>query len=114
MEISSYIMAWLVYLASAIGLSIVFWRMTSGMKMRRTRRALRCLAAVILFTPINIVDGENWLAPAYLVGGYDWILNNTEKAMEAGLYMSAAYTLLIVLVMFESVLRRLFDMERTH
>ena len=112
MEIPAYLTAWTLYLLSAIGLVIIFWRITRPLKLRRTRRSLRALAAVILFTPINIVDGEHWLAPAYLVGGYDWVLNKTDKAMEAGIYLSAAYTLMIIMILLESVLRRLLGMER--
>ena len=88
--------------------------MTRNLKLRRTRRSLRSLVAVILFTPINITADGLWLAPAYLVGSYDWILGKTEKALEAGLYISVAYILMIFIIMLESVMRRLFGMERAH
>lgn len=114
MEISSYLTAWGIYLLSAIGLVLVFWRMTRNLKLRRTRRLLRSAVAVILFTPINIVAGSIWLAPAYLVGSYDWILGQTEKALEAGMYLGVAYVLMIFIIMLESVMRRLFGMERAH
>jgi hypothetical protein len=72
---------------------------------------LRAFVAVIFFTPINMVNGEFWLAPAYLVGAYDWVLGNTDKALQAGFYISSAYALLLVLIMLESVMRRLLGME---
>mgnify|MGYP000069983202 FL=1 len=111
---SSYLMAWGTYLLSAIGLVFVFWRMTKNLKLRRTRRSLRSLVAVILFTPINITPGSLWLAPAYLVGSYDWVLGKTEKALEAGIYISVAYILMMFIIMLESVMRRLFGMARAH
>jgi len=114
LEISSYLTAWGIYLFSAIGLVFVFWRMTRNLKLRRTRRSLRSLVAVILFTPINITTGSLWLAPAYLVGSYDWVLGKTEKALEAGLYISVAYVLMMFIIMLESVLRRIFGMGRAH
>lgn len=114
MEMSSYLMAWVIYLCSAVGLIFVFWRMTKNLKLRRTRRSLRSLVAVLLFTPINIVEGSLWLAPAYLVGSYDWVLGKTEKALEAGLYISVAYILMMFIIMLESVMRRLFGMARAH
>jgi len=109
---SSYLIAWSVYLIAAVGLICVFWRMTRNLKLRRTRRSLRALVAVVIFTPINIGVNSHWLAPAYLVGAYDWVLGRSEKAIEAGFYISAAYVLMIGVIMLESVIRRLFGMER--
>ena len=114
MESFSYVAAWSVYLLSAIILICVFWKMTRKLRLRRTRRSLRALIAVLLLTPINIgLDGSVWLAPAYLVGGYDWVLGHTDKAFQAGVYISSAYLLLIVIVMLESVMRRLLGMEHS-
>jgi energy-coupling factor transporter transmembrane protein EcfT len=113
LESLSYLAAWGVYLLSAVMLIVVFWRMTRGLRLRRTRRSLRALVGVLLLTPINIsMDGGVWLAPAYLVGGYDWVLGHTDKAFQAGVYIASAYVLLIVVVMLESVMRRLLGMER--
>jgi len=106
----SYIAAWLVYLLSALGLVLVFWRLTRRLSLRRTRRALRAMVAVLLFTPIVIVEDSFWFAPAYLVGGYDWILGNTERAVEAGIYLSAAYSLMVVVMLLEALLRRLLGL----
>ena len=114
MEVSSYLMAWSAYLLSAVGLVFVFWRMTKNLKFRRTRRSLRSLVAVILFTPINIIEDSIWLAPAYLVGAYDWVLGKAENALEAGIYIAVAYILMMFLIMLESVMRRLFGMARAH
>lgn len=112
MENSSYLIAWSTYLICSIGLIFVFWRMTRNLKFRRTRRSLRAFVAVVLFTPINIVSGGLWLAPAYLVGLYDWALGNTEKAIQAGLYIAAAYVLMLFIIMLESVMRRILGMDR--
>ncbi len=87
--------------------------MTRNLRLRRTRRSLRALVAVLLLTPINIATGgSTWLAPAYLVGGYDWVLGHTDKALQAGIYIATAYLLMIVVVMLESVMRRLLGMEK--
>lgn len=110
MDSLSYIAAWLVYLLSALGLVLVFWRLTRNMRLRRTRRALRALVAVFLFTPILIEQEHQWFAPAYLVGGYDWILGNNERAIEAGLYLSLAYSIMIIVILLEAMLRRLFGL----
>lgn len=106
-----YAIAWLLYLVGALGVTIVLWRMTRNIKLRRTRRSLRALIAVILFTPINIGQGSIWLAPAYLVGAYDWVLGEYERAQLAAMFIAGAYVLVILMILLESVLRRLFNME---
>ena len=112
MDGGSYVMAWCFYLISALGLTCVFWRMTRKLSLRRTRRSIRTFIAVCLFTPINIGAEGLWLAPAYLVGTYDWVLGQSEKALQAGLYISVAYVLMIGIILLESVMRRLLGMER--
>jgi hypothetical protein len=111
LESASYAIAWLLYLTGAVGITLVSWRMTRNIKLRRTRRSLRALIAVILFTPINIGHSGVWLAPAYLVGAYDWVLGEVDSAQLAGMFISAAYGLVVLMILLESVLRRLFNME---
>tara|TARA_R110001592_G_scaffold1470_2_gene8812 strand:+ start:5744 stop:6094 length:351 start_codon:yes stop_codon:yes gene_type:complete len=111
LEGASYVIAWLLYLIGAVGITVVCWRMTRNIKLRRTRRGLRALIAVILYTPINIGKAGVWLAPAYLVGAYDWILGEVDRAQLAAMFIAAAYGLVILMILLESVLRRLFNME---
>lgn len=111
-DLPAYLIAWVLYLLSALGLVIVFWRMTRRLTWRRTRRSLRAMTAVVLFTPMNIIEDEFWLAPAYLVGLYDIALGNFDKALEVGSYMLAAFVLMVAVILLESVLRRLLGMER--
>lgn len=111
MESVPYAIAWLLYLIGAVGITVVFWRMTKNIKLRRTRRSIRALVAVILYTPINIGHSSLWLAPAYLIGAYDWVLGEVERAQLAGLFLAAAYGLVVLMILLESVLRRLFNME---
>lgn len=111
LESTSYAIAWLLYLVGAVGITIVCWRMTRNIKLRRTRRSLRAFIAVILFTPINIGQSGIWLAPAYLIGAYDWVLGEVDRAQLAGMFIAAAYGLVVLMILLESVLRRLFNME---
>ena len=111
MEGNVYLFAWLVYLLAAFGIILATWCMTRGMKLRRTRRTLRAIIAVILLTPINIGQHSSWLAPAYLVGAYDFVLGDYQRAQIAGVYLGAAFALLMLLILLESVLRRLLNME---
>jgi lysylphosphatidylglycerol synthetase-like protein (DUF2156 family) len=111
-EIPAYVQAWLYYLLAAIGCLIIFWRLTYRIKWRRTRRLLRLSVAVILLTPVNIVTTGSWLAPAFLVAAYDFVLGENELAAKAALLLTIAFILMVGVVLLESVLRRLLGMER--
>lgn len=110
MDIPAYVLAWLLYVVAATGLIIILWRMTKNGRLPRTRRVLRVLGAAILFTPVNIADQGLWLAPAYLSGAYDWAVGNHERALLAALSLSGAFCILLLMVMLESLVRRLLHM----
>ena len=111
MDLPAYVTAWIMYLLSATGVLLVVWRFTRHWRIRRTRRVVRVLAVCVLLTPINIVEGDMWLAPAYLVAGYDWILGNAERSWMAAMMLTGAFSVLLLLSMVEDVLRRLLHME---
>ena len=107
----NYLIAWGVYLLSALGLLLVFWRMTIKLPPPKFRIALRTLAVVVLLTPINIVESDIWLAPAYLVGSYDWVLGNHERATLALVSIGVAYALALGLVLLSSTVKRILGIE---
>ncbi len=109
--LSSYTVAWLIYLLSAVGMMIVFWRLTRNLKWRRTRRVLRIVVAVTLLTPMNILAGGLWLAPAFLVAAYAMAQSHMETAQQALAVMSGAVGVMVVVVLLESVGRRLLGLR---
>jgi membrane-associated HD superfamily phosphohydrolase len=109
--LSSYTIAWLVYLLSSIGAMIVFWRLTRNLKWRRTKRVLRICVAVTLLTPMNIVAGSLWLAPAFLVAAYALAQAHMETVNQALTVMSGAVGVMILVVLLESVGRRLLGLR---
>lgn len=109
--LSSYTVAWLIYLLSAVGMMIVFWRLTRNLKWRRTRRVLRIVVAVTLLTPMNILAGGLWLAPAFLVAAYAMAQSHMETAQQALTVMSGAVGVMVVVVLLESVGRRLLGLR---
>lgn len=106
-----YLIAWTAYLVSALCLLLVFLRMTSFLKRPMLRASLRTLAVAVLLTPINIVESETWLAPAYLVGTYDWVLGNHERALLALTSIGVVYALVLGLVLLSSTVKRILSME---
>lgn len=81
--LSSYVLAWLAYLVSAVLAQLVFWRMVRKLRPRALQLFLRALLAVILFTPVYSQARPDWLVPAWLYGGYDLILGQTRHASQA-------------------------------
>jgi hypothetical protein len=110
-ELGSYTVAWLIYLLSATGCLIIFWRMTRGLRLRRSRRLLRISVAVVLLTPTTISGAGSWLVPAFLVAGYELALGNLDVAFIPLILMASAGACMVLVVMLESVLRRLLGIE---
>lgn len=106
----SYLAAWSVYLLSSIGAMIVFWRFTRNLTWRRTRRVARIVVAVTLLTPMSIAASQLWLAPAFLVAAYALAQSNFGVAQEAFGVMGAAVGVMVLVVLVESVGRRLLGL----
>ena len=69
---SDYIMAWSIYLLSAVAILVVFWRATSGV-WTWLRDALRVILAVVVLTPASVDGTQENLAPAAIVAGYEFL-----------------------------------------
>ena len=109
--LTDHLIAWLLYLVASLGIVFLFWRMTRGLH-RVFKRILRVLAVSILFTPHVMLSGGSWLAPAYLVAGYELAKGNLELAGTASLSILGFMAFLTLLVFLESVFRRLGGLEK--
>lgn len=107
----SYLMAWGIYLLSATGLIIVFWRMTRSIPSKDIAKVLRMVVIVLLLTPVDIGLDAKWFAPAYLVGGYEWVIGNSHLAIKAGIHLLGALTLLTALLTLEYIVRKLLHLQ---
>ena len=67
---TDYLLAWCVYLLSAVALLFVVWRLTRRFWFW-LRDPLRVLAAVILITPSPMDQGLEHLAPALFVIAFE-------------------------------------------
>ncbi len=109
----SYLIAWGIYLLSALGLIIVFWRMTHSIPSKDITKILRLMVVVLLFTPVDIGLEHKWFAPAYMVGAYEWIIGNTQLALNAGVHLLGAFTLLTALLTLEYIVRKLLHLQES-
>lgn len=69
---ADYLMAWGIYLASAVALLFVFWRLTARFWFW-LRDPLRVLAAVVALTPSPMDEGIEHLAPALFVIAFEFL-----------------------------------------
>ena len=107
MLFNTYVLAWLVYLASACGLQWVFARMTRRFPRHYGfRQLLRAIVAVILFTPVYSDLAVHWLVPAWLYGGYEAILGRGLESTQAFTGMAFAGCLMLVVWGLDVLLAR--------
>ncbi len=67
---SDYIMAWSIYLLSAVAVMSVFWRLTAGF-WSWVSDALRVMLAVVFLVPASVDGTQEHLAPALFVVVYE-------------------------------------------
>ena len=67
---NDYLLAWAIYASAALGLLLVWMRLTRWM-WRWLREVLRVAAAVLLFTPTLVDPSRDLLAPAIAIGALD-------------------------------------------
>ena len=72
-----YTNGWLVYIAAAIGLLVVFWRMTRGIPWPYVRHSLWITVVVFLLTPA--VGHAHFLAPAWIIGILELLFTGMES-----------------------------------
>lgn len=104
--LSSYVLAWLAYLASAILAQLVFWRMVRKLRPHALQLFLRALLAVILFTPVYSEARPDWLVPAWLYGGYDMILGQSKHASHAFTNLAVAGIVMLLVWIIASLYAR--------
>ena len=72
-----YTNGWLVYIAAAIGLLVVFWRITKGIPWSYVRHPLWITVTVFLLTPA--VGHAHFLAPAWIIGILELLFTGMES-----------------------------------
>lgn len=84
MSAEAYRITWALYVCGAIGLFIVFLRMTRDLRADWLRQPLRVLVAVWLLLPCPVDKGYSEWAPALLMFAFEGIFGGAEGAMRTG------------------------------
>jgi hypothetical protein len=107
----NYLLAWGAYLLSCVGFCLVFWRGTRWIGFAGLRRFIRATLVVILFTPVVVSTEKEWMAPAFLVGIYEYALGNIEVAQKAGIAMLIGMVVILLGLKLEFIIRKLLHLQ---
>lgn len=103
MTIQSYHIAWIVYLLSATGLTLIFWQLAKLYLPVPLRKVLLISLIVILYTPYFSEPTQDWLAPAILVALFETVFGDYHIGLKAAVPL---VTLLATVIIFNLVARR--------
>jgi len=100
MDQSDYITAWLVYIGAAVVMSGLCWRFFRRFLPRELAYLLQCWVVAVLVTPWYVMDGQDIMAPAFIVFALDVVtiapvagvraLTPLVMALVAGLLLAVA------------------------
>jgi len=102
MTSSSYIIAWIIYLLAASGISFIVWNLSRQWRIE-LKYISRISLLVLLFTPYFSDPEQNRLAPAILISLFELVFGDKQMGLESATPLvliwavSAAIALLYIL-----------------
>lgn len=93
-----YQLGWLIYIIAGIGLIVCFWQLIRLLKSPYLKRFLVSILAIGIFTPTWQSGEEAFIAPAILVGAFDF-LDGLDKGLAAGINIALKSVLPMILLM---------------
>lgn len=107
METLEYIIAWLVYLAAAMALAVIGWRILKKYLWRDLAYLLQGFLVAILFTPWYVMPEEELMAPAFIIFLMDTITMDVVAGIRSLIPLVMTMLLSILVTIVLSVVRRL-------
>ena len=95
---SAYVTAWVVYLACFAIAFFAFTRLIRNLRPVGLRQFLKGLAIVLFLTPVEVSGAKGWYVPAWLEGGYETVLGDTNAAGDA-FFNLAVVAIVVALVL---------------
>ena len=93
----AYQMAWLVYTAAVAGLLAALFVAFAQAVSRRVLLGILWPLAVTLLTPVSAAEGAEFLAPALIVGVFEW-LSIGEEALARSLRPIGVFLIIAVVL----------------
>ncbi|GGE40229.1 hypothetical protein GCM10007421_12790 [Halopseudomonas oceani] len=107
---AEYQTVWWIYLATAAGCWLVWWKMTALTRWWFIREPLCLAMGVLLFTPVAVEADGSWMAPALLIYLLDTFLSTGENQARAlgelGMMMSLAFTCYVPIALVRVAVER--------
>ena len=107
-----YIIGWVIYLFSTVGLLFVFWHLTRNIPWFYFKQSVRLVMATLLLVPAAVEDADLYLAPAWIKGFLQLIFSGLEgfTPVARGLLISIllAFIIYLLLLIVQTLFRRKF------
>lgn len=100
---TSYLIAWLIYLAAAAGICIIWWKLSNNWKPVFVTQLSRYLLVVFLLTPYFSDPTQNKLAPAWLVVMFELVFGDKAVAGKAAMPLVLLAIAAVLFAYFKTV-----------
>lgn len=100
-----YTITWAIYLAGALGLIMVWWRITRPIPWYTIRQAFRVLFAAPILVPVPVLAGATDWAPALFVLMLDSLLAQDADTARVFPYLIYALVLGLVALVIDGLFR---------
>ena len=94
-----YFYGWVFYLVGVAIIVLCGWLLTAKIKHRDTRIVIRLIATTFFLVPWYATPDTDYLAPAWLIAGFEWVFEGTEAFWRAGAPLLTTITLVLALAL---------------
>ena len=90
MSFSTYLGLWLTYLIAMLIALALFWNLTNWQRMRWLNRLLWLVFFVLAFTPAQVPQQPDFMAPAFIIGLFEYFQGDDGAVFNALLNLGVA------------------------
>lgn len=112
LEQNEYLVTWAVYYGAALGVLLVWWRMTKPIPWVPLKQLLRVLLAAVVLVPAPVDSQSVELAPALFVLLFDLLLIQEGDASRAAVYLLYGIVLGLVVLIIDGLIRQVWHRVR--
>lgn len=114
LEQNEYLVTWAVYYGAALGVLLVWWRMTKPIPWVPLKQLLRVLLAAAVLVPAPVDSQSAELAPALFVLLFDLLLIQEGDALRASVYLLYGVVLGLVALIIDGMVRMVWRRVRAN
>lgn len=114
LEQNEYLVTWAVYYGAALGVLLVWWRMTKPIPWVPLKQLLRVLLAAAVLVPAPVDSQSAELAPALFVLLFDLLLIQEGDALRASVYLLYGVVLGLIALIIDGMVRMVWRRVRAN